>query len=173
MEFEAPRLNVLLYINICQEYKNPSLEENPSSISFFINKFIKSKHKKMHIMSFLNNKGIIIESVNNLQPIIFPNIVSICVIYTNNNKLYYDRVVGIFVNNRGIVFKMQISNGNQNLFESESGRIFELGKIYGIKYPSVLGNSQFITKIIIYENNEIIIPHKYSKSYEICNIMAI
>ena len=168
MEFETPRLNALLYIDTCQKYGI----EQKSFISFFINKL--KKYKKMHIMSFLNNKEFVIESVINLPPITFSNSVSICVIYTNNNTIYYDRIVGIFANRRGIVFKTQISNGAQNLFESESGRIFELGNLCGIKYSSVLGNAQFITKIIIYDNNaEIIAPHKYSKSYENCNIIAI
>ena len=74
----------------------------------------------MHIMSFLNNKEFVIESVINLPPITFSNSVSICVIYTNNNTIYYDRIVGIFANRRGILIKKQISNGAQNLFESES-----------------------------------------------------
>jgi hypothetical protein len=170
MEFNNPRLNALLYMYIGQKI---DLEEKPSSISFFINKFIKQTHKKIHIMSFLNNKVFIIESINNLQPITFSNSVSICIIYTNNNKLYYDRIVGIFVNSRGIIFKTNISNGNQNLFESEDGRLFELGNLYGIKYSSIIGNSQFISKIIIYDNGVIITPHKYSKSYEHCRIIAI
>jgi len=145
MEFKSPRLNAILYFDICQK---KHFSEKIPSIAFFINKFIKLKHRQMHIMSFLGNKGVIIDDIDNMQPIAL-NANSIHILYKNNDLHHFDKISDIYVK-RGILIITQISDGNKTMFEFDNGRYYELGAVRGIKYSSIVGRTEFIKNIVIY-----------------------
>ena len=159
------RLEYILYKHCAKIEKN--YKEN--AINIFISKF---KHRERHITSFLNMKEFIIEDIKNLKPIYITekNHVSACIIFNNGNKYYNKRIVQLYVN-RGILYKKQITDGTQNIFESDCGIISELGALSGIRYTSILGRVEFI-KIIIYDNNEIITPHKNAKLFDQCTLIV-
>ena len=180
MDEYAPnnRLEYILYKH-CAKIEKEIIEkeiiekeiiEKENAINIFISKF---KFKERHITSFLNMKEFIIEDIVNLKPMYITegNHVSICIIFNNGNQHYNTRIVQLYVN-RGILYKKQITDGTQNIFECDYGIISELGALSGIRYTSILGRAEFIKKIIIYDNNEIITPHKNAKLFDQCTLMV-
>jgi hypothetical protein len=159
------RLEYLLYKHIA---KKNDKNDKKNAIAFFIFTF---KNRERSIMSFLNINEDTIEDIVNLKPILLTGgkHMSACIIFTNGNKIRYKRIIELFVN-RGILCMKQITDGTQNIFEIDHV-VSELGKLSGIRHTSIINRAEFVKKIIIYNNNEIITPHKNAKTFDQCTLI--